>query len=114
MELYQLAALQGFGDPSETQNLDGIQEAKEQLLQDRLGLSTAEDVTQEHEVLAVAIVSFLLLIQNVYFCYRTTVDAAKAYEYVCLLLNLFFNMYIRLRQLAIDEIIYYEIGHERF
>lgn len=83
MELYQLATLQGFGtDATQAQNLEGKEELKDKLLQDRLGLGTEEDTTQEHEVLAVALVSFLLLFQNVYFCYRTTVDAAKAYEYV--------------------------------
>ncbi len=83
MELYQLATLQGFGtDAANSRFNSRTEEDKEQLLQDRMGLSTAGDTTQVHEVLAVALVSFLLLAQNVFFCYRTTVDAAKAYEYV--------------------------------
>ncbi|CAL8131706.1 unnamed protein product [Orchesella dallaii] len=85
MELYQLAALQGFGSAENEKFLgdetdDKVQKA--QLYELRLGISSTVDPTQESEILASAGIALLLLCQNVYFCYITTVDAAKAYEYV--------------------------------
>lgn len=87
MELYQLASLQGFGTDTGSATAANKDTSKKELdlanlLESRTHVFTQVDQKHEIELLAVAGVSLLLLFQNVYFCYRTTVDAAKAYETV--------------------------------
>lgn len=98
MELYHLAALQGFGgeDTDTTSKLhEGDKQngtvvvkidahSKAKFYQDRAFIGGLKDITEEREIIATAAVAFLLLCQNLYFCYRTTVDAAQAYEEVSL------------------------------
>lgn len=87
MEVYQLAALQGFAQDAylQVEKQQGLADAaikKSKLIEDRKGSDSDADVGYEHEILATAGVSILLLLQNVLFCYRTTRDAARAYESV--------------------------------
>jgi len=76
MEIYQIAALGGFT----TINTAAVNE--EDLLGYAIEEVVIEDEVYEFEINSTAISTFVLLLQNVIICYRTTVDAALAYETV--------------------------------
>lgn len=80
MELYQLAALEGF--PPDLGGHDEDDSNKKWLLQNRQGTLYDLKVSHHYEVISTAVCCLLLLIQNVFFCYRTTVDAAAACDEV--------------------------------